>query len=83
MRFALGLTARLLVVVLLATMGSGCTTRMQVHLDRDTDFSQYRTWGWQTRRSYPRRAAPSTLDVQVARQIQSALREGRQGASVL
>jgi len=73
MRFALEVTARLLVVLLLATMGSGCTTGMQVHLDQETDFSQHRTWGWQPREAAPRRARPSALDVQLARQIQSAL----------
>lgn len=73
MRFALEFTARLLLVLLLATMGSGCATSMQVHLDRETDFSQYRTWGWQPREPSPRPARPSALDVQLARQIQRAL----------
>lgn len=73
LRFALEFTARLLAVLLLATMGSGCATWMQVDLDQETDFSQYRSWGWQPREPSPRRARPSALDIQVARQIQSAL----------
>jgi hypothetical protein len=73
MRFALQVTARLLVGLLLATMGSGCATRMQTNLDQETDFSRYRTWGWQTRELSPRPARPSALDLQVARRMQSAL----------
>jgi hypothetical protein len=73
MRFALEVMARLLVVLLLATMGSGCVTRMQVHLDQETDFSRYRTWGWQPREPPPWRDRPSALDVELARQLQSAL----------
>lgn len=73
MRFALEVTARLLVVLLLATMGSGCATEMHVQLDQETDFSQYRTWGWKPREPSARRTRPSALDLQLARQIQSAL----------
>lgn len=73
MRFAHQVTARLLVGLLLATLGSGCATRAQVDVDEETDFSRYRTWGWQPREAPPQRTRPSALDVQVAGQIQAAL----------
>ncbi|MBW2383546.1 MAG: DUF4136 domain-containing protein [Deltaproteobacteria bacterium] len=73
MRLSLQLRATLLVGLLLASGGSGCATRAHVQIDAETDFSQYRTWGWHPREPTDRRTQPSALDVQIARQTQRAL----------